>query len=538
MGNPRFISIGFSIAIKSMLLAVVLAILSFVFIEHYLQQQMAANISAGSEHDRHQFDDLRQSNFNGLLSLIETLSLTSSNGAEQTLTSLENSLSQNWDSLVMIHGTEQISLYDNDAALLRSFGSNRIQVATNTVRAVASSGEPIDSFFCDSQCFYLMLVPLLLDSDETTVLMLAVPAFNLLETFFAVTETIGVLAHRQNGQLIPHYQQSALMTREQLMTLVHDYTIMRALPGKPAYIHTDAGYLSINAVPLSTDSNALPVYLLWQRDITGMVKVTEQSIRFALLSLIGIGVILFVSIIIFHRQITLRTQRLAETLPLLTKSDFTTVASRLQQRNRARRFFDEIDVLYDISLQVTHQLETLNKQVAQQNKRLHAMAYRDSLTNLANRQSFYETLGQQLRLLSRRDSYVGLLFIDMDGFKQINDTYGHNAGDFLLITLATRVKGCIREADTLYRLAGDEFVVLATELQNSEGLQVLASKVLDIMQPVVMYKGHQLQASLSIGGVMTRDSKVHPDQLLHTADEAMYQSKHNGKGRYSFFGIL
>jgi diguanylate cyclase (GGDEF)-like protein len=166
------------------------------------------------------------------------------------------------------------------------------------------------------------------------------------------------------------------------------------------------------------------------------------------------------------------------------------------------------------------------------------MAYRDSLTGLPNRQSFYESLNQQLRLLSRRDKFLGLLFIDVDGFKPVNDTYGHKAGDFILTTLAVRVNNCIRQADTLFRLAGDEFVIIVSELEAEDGLHIIARKVVDSMHRPTSWEGHILDVSLSVGGVMTKNSDLHQDEFLHKADEAMYISKNTGKGKYTFLGIL
>lgn len=537
MKKARFISIGITIAFKSILLAMVLALASFLLIRHYLEQQLHAGVNSGSGHDLRQFEQLRGAHFSALLSLIETLSLTSSNGGGQTLATLQGSLQRNWESLVLIHGTEQISIYDDNATLLQTLGQQRVQLPGADLRAIAATGEPRDTFFCDTHCFYLVLAPLLLDDGKTVILLLAVPAFNLLEMFAVVTETRSSLARRAGNRLQPYNLHAPDSSMAELHSLAGRYERARHTD-HPGLLRERGQALYLTASPITDGSSGDPIYLLWQRDITAPVTLTERSVRYALLGMIGMGLILFLAIVLFHRKITQRTYKLAETLPLLTKSDFITATYQLHRKNQHSRFYDEIDILFDISLEVTHQLQTLNKQVEQQNRRLHAMAYRDSLTHLANRQSFYEALGQQLRAQSRRETYLGLLFIDLDGFKQINDTYGHNAGDFMLISLATRVKEAIRSADTLYRLAGDEFVILATELQNPEGLQMLAGKVATAMAPAVMYKGHSLQASLSIGGVMTQDSKIHPDQLLHRADEAMYISKNSGKGRYTFLGII
>jgi diguanylate cyclase (GGDEF)-like protein/PAS domain S-box-containing protein len=156
-------------------------------------------------------------------------------------------------------------------------------------------------------------------------------------------------------------------------------------------------------------------------------------------------------------------------------------------------------------------------------------AFHDSLTGLPNRALFMERLQHSLSRAQRHSTLVGVIFLDLDNFKIVNDSLGHAAGDQLLISVASRLETCIRPGDTAARLGGDEFTLLLEDLPDAEELTRIADRIVEALRPAIMLSGHEVFTSGSLGTAMTRGETVTPDALLRDADIAMYQAKANGK---------
>jgi diguanylate cyclase (GGDEF)-like protein/PAS domain S-box-containing protein len=168
---------------------------------------------------------------------------------------------------------------------------------------------------------------------------------------------------------------------------------------------------------------------------------------------------------------------------------------------------------------------------------LEHMAHFDALTNLPNRVLFIDRLSQALAQSARHGSALAVLFLDLDGFKAINDTHGHEVGDQVLITLALRLREAIREIDTLGRIGGDEFVAVLTEVANPQACLPLLCRMLDAAaKPIRISDELVVEVSASIGVTFyPQGQHLAPEQLLRQADQAMYQVKLSGKNSYQFF---
>jgi diguanylate cyclase (GGDEF)-like protein len=167
--------------------------------------------------------------------------------------------------------------------------------------------------------------------------------------------------------------------------------------------------------------------------------------------------------------------------------------------------------------------------------RVEYLAYHDGLTTLPNRSLFNRLLTQAISQAQRNKKQLAVAFIDLDRFKQINDTLGHEAGDELLKEVASRLKGCLRDSDIVARLGGDEFVVLLTELSDEKFAATVAQKLLiAIAQPFVLL-GQDFRVTASIG-ISTYPQDGHDEQTLtKNADIAMYQAKEDGKNEFQFY---
>ncbi|MBW6509770.1 MAG: diguanylate cyclase [Desulfuromonadales bacterium] len=175
------------------------------------------------------------------------------------------------------------------------------------------------------------------------------------------------------------------------------------------------------------------------------------------------------------------------------------------------------------------------QKLQQEQKNISYMAYHDQLTNLPNRQLFNDRAHQVLVHAQRNERKFALLFMDMDGFKTINDRHGHLIGDRVLQLMATRILGCLRAEDTLSRYGGDEFALLLPDVADQHGVTTVAEKILSEIRTPFHINGYELHVRLSIGVAIYPSAGTDLDVLLHNADIAMYHVKTHRKNNYCFY---
>ena len=159
-------------------------------------------------------------------------------------------------------------------------------------------------------------------------------------------------------------------------------------------------------------------------------------------------------------------------------------------------------------------------------------AYHDVLTHLPNRKLFTDRLMQNVTRARRSARPVAVMFVDLDHFKNINDTLGHEAGDELLLEMSRRLRDCVREDDTVARLGGDEFTIILAELRHPEDAAGVAEKIIEAVQAPMTIAGTTLEVSASIGISLFPDDGSDPETLLRNADSAMYRAKESGRNTY------
>ena len=180
----------------------------------------------------------------------------------------------------------------------------------------------------------------------------------------------------------------------------------------------------------------------------------------------------------------------------------------------------------------------LEREVLRQ--RLERIAHYDTLTKLPNRALLADRLTQALMQTERRGQHLSVAFLDLDGFKAVNDTHGHEAGDFLLVTVAERMREALRDGDTLARLGGDEFVAVLLDLADIASSAPILNRLLQAAARPVQYGQISLQVSASLGvtfypQAQGQAEELEADQLMRQADQAMYQAKQSGKNRFHVF---
>ena len=167
-------------------------------------------------------------------------------------------------------------------------------------------------------------------------------------------------------------------------------------------------------------------------------------------------------------------------------------------------------------------------------RQLRNIAERDQLTGLINRSFFYDRLETALRGVGRFGQ-VAVMYLDLDDFKHINDTFGHDAGDQLLLQVSRRLTGTLRRADSIARIGGDEFSVVLTHVQNSSVVNAVADKILQAMSEPIMLENNPVYVTCSIGIAVADTSETDCRQLLKQADSALYRAKASGRNQYKFY---
>ncbi len=168
-------------------------------------------------------------------------------------------------------------------------------------------------------------------------------------------------------------------------------------------------------------------------------------------------------------------------------------------------------------------------------ERLEYLANFDALTSLPNRTLFFDRLGQVLSHAKRYQEMFALLFLDLDRFKEVNDTFGHDTGDMLLGEVAARLGSCLRESDTVARMGGDEFAVILSRIADVRDAESVAGKIITVLDAPFSLHGHECNIGTSIGISVFPCDSLDPESLLKMADTAMYQAKENGRNTFSFY---
>jgi diguanylate cyclase (GGDEF)-like protein/PAS domain S-box-containing protein len=183
----------------------------------------------------------------------------------------------------------------------------------------------------------------------------------------------------------------------------------------------------------------------------------------------------------------------------------------------------------------TLELANLTLELERANARYYHDALHDTLTGLANRSLLYDRLEHLLERGKRRPGTFALLYLDLDGFKRVNDLFGHSIGDKLLISVAERLKTCVRPTDTIARLGGDEFAILLDSLEKSEEAKVIAERIQKVIAQSFVIAAHTLHVSSSIGIALNTSGYSRSADLLRDADAAMYNAKQSGKDQVVLF---
>ena len=297
------------------------------------------------------------------------------------------------------------------------------------------------------------------------------------------------------------------------------------------------GFITSAIVTMSVWMTSYLMFVIPQLITLISIFVISESYSVALITTIFSGFIL--SIAKKYNQNFKETQVLInENITLISNmEDEIYNSSKAQQALETHK-----SKLEDIVESRTSELQAINEDLIEQieirndiEKKLEYLAYYDELTDLPNRTLFIEKLKSSLAQVKRNNSLLAILFVDLDRFKKINDSHGHFIGDSLLKSVSERIKGVIRDSDTLARNGGDEFVLMLENMKDVREPYIVATKIIELMTEKFKIEGHDIHIGASVGISLYPLDSDDPLELLKMSDTAMFEAKKIGRNNFQFY---
>jgi len=266
-----------------------------------------------------------------------------------------------------------------------------------------------------------------------------------------------------------------------------------------------------------------------------LVHSMDKFIMHLLMQTFFITLIVIFSILITSRYYKVLSRKILGPISELNKSTTKIINTKTLNTHVKVHNNDEIGELAKNFNIMISQLANYHEELGRQKDLLAYKANHDELTDLPNRALFNDRLAVAMKKADRNKTALAVFFLDIDYFKQINDQYGHDVGDELLKRFAQRLKECLRAADTLARIGGDEFMIILEEDKDLKTSKIVANKILEAMKEPIVLGESQLMISTSIGISIYPQDTDDAEELIRNADLAMYQVKESGRNSFEFF---
>ena len=445
-------------------------------------------------------------------------------------------LEKQYDALQLHLNVEDIWLVDEKQNIL--FATNDFPaVVQDNIAQVFRLQEPEHRIYCPQSCQLLLSLPLLNKQGDMVVVTMST---SLVDMLFALKTTldrdVAVIRIPANGEINSSSAKvisaSNMRLTESLLAMNKPDSALNQVLAQGLHLDLEKNSYLINLLTLS-EQDKQGFYLALIDDVTAYKAKNDAYQKRFILSLSLIFSLLAAFVYFISSPFTKRLLLLSNALPLLAQKKFDQF--RQVDLKRPRMFADELDVLAHSSEELSFELEQLNLVVEQKTKELENIAMYDLLTGLPNRNMLNYQLRKSLANIARHKSGVAVLFLDLDDFKKVNDSNGHNIGDKLLIQAAERVRVSVGELDLASRFGGDEFVIVLSHLNGVDEAIEVAEKVLLQFKESIKLGSNIFYVSTSIGIAYTESATEKSDDLISHADIAMYEAKDNGGGQYHIY---
>ncbi|MGB2741427.1 MAG: EAL domain-containing protein [Cognaticolwellia sp.] len=449
-----------------------------------------------------------------------------------------NALEQQFDALQINHNVEALWLVSSDLQPIYQSEPLSKQVVESMSR-VSESFAPDDYLNCEQQCQQLVSIPILNAQGEMAVVTMAVSFVDVIYAINQALENQVAIVAFDKSQAVTLAQakiitSSATLLMEALFAQAKDekVALLSNVKADGLQVEYDSKSYLINLLPLAS-STSQDFYMAQVDDVSSFTKKYQAYRTQFIMSALAIFIILAFLVHFVAGPFTKRLMVLSNLLPLLARKEFDQF--REVKIIQSKVFSDEIDVLISATTDLSYELEQLNLEVTQKTKELENIAMYDLLTGLPNRNMLNYQLHKLLNNAVHMSSNIGILFLDLDDFKKVNDSHGHGEGDNLLIEAANRINLSVSGSDLVCRFGGDEFVILLASNTSIEGAENLAKAILKSFQQPIKINTGLFYVTSSIGIAMTDGSLIQSSELISHADIAMYEAKDNGGDQYFIY---
>ena len=540
--SSHFFSLKWRVAILLTLLLLTtnagLSYLGYVNFERQFDYQLQRSV----ERSTNTFNSLLTQAQTNLQNIGESLVFDAGDD-DKTLSKLSGRLQKNWDVIQLNWGLESAALFDASGNLLSTFGgtSNRHD-DTALIQMAGDRGKPVTAVRCDNYCAIVAAIPILLKSGDLHILILKASIADSIIDFSRGNADSSLLLSRAQSTDASNpwgYQIMAATQRERDRSLLQQaatqFSAARLLESGFLFYAPDKRAYYLHGMPIdSRPENSDKTLLVLIDDISTQRNTINHHI-YQHIAAAAIGMLATEALLLFILWSPMqRIKQQSDILPRLAHGEFLQTPTATQSIS-AHATHDELDVLEDATLELSLRLQTLLKENHQRAQTLEHMALYDHLTGLANRRLFLDHLTQATYEYKRSQEKFAVLFFDLDNFKRVNDSFGHDVGDELLKEVARRLRENTRETDIVARLSGDEFTVLLNHIGSQDDLLHLVEKIRLALQIPVAVGATQILVTPSIGIALAPDNGLNSDQLLRNADVAMYEAKRGGRNSYYFF---
>lgn len=439
------------------------------------------------------------------------------------------------ESLQIHFGVRQLALFDPEQQLLYQFGPLKLATSSHLTQQIVQLQQPKSSIFCLEQCYKQLGLPLLNRQGDVAILMMTTDLTDVLFNLHqALNLDVAIIRFQENQPWQKRFNIVQASDRQLIDSLYNESDSKLKLRdvqknGLITQVADQSYYLQLIALDDDFDGMHL---LLMVENISAVIQENRQYQKQILLLALASFILLLLLIWFTTRRMSRRILHLAQALPLLAKRQYL----EFHQHNQVGSglFKDEITTFQQSVTSLANELEDLDQKLLQNTKELRRMAMFDNLTGLANRNSLQLDLSQALLAIAEEPLYVGLIFLDLDNFKNINNSRSHIIGDELLIAVADRLQQ-FRKRAKVYRVGGDEFALVITEIATPYIAEKFAQQVQALFQKAFITPSSQLTLSVSIGVSCAFDANASAEELIRQADLAMYQAKQKGRNCYYLF---
>ncbi|MDG3087097.1 bifunctional diguanylate cyclase/phosphodiesterase [Vibrio hannami] len=450
-----------------------------------------------------------------------------------------------WDTLALDWEGKSVGIYKGSELVFEK-GHQTVREQppfADSFTESSQKGFPDYYFICQQECSIVIIIPVLVSGEEIIVVVetsLLNPILRFRE--FTQLKTL-VISQKDPNETITKVHSSELQDKYLIMrpenNQVQLNVLKRAVEQYPLdHIYASGGNVNLGNrnylidIILFPHQKASKSYLVIMYDITHKRQLDSAYYRwFSTVSIISIISLAFIIFAVLWQPIN-RIKKLKNYLPTLAHEGDIRPLDLEEQKIT---FYDEINALEKTSNNLAMRLMQLNNVVIEREGQLKELAHYDSLTGLANRVNFYQSLNKSINTLKNKQGFLAVLFLDLDRFKHINDSLGHDVGDQVLKVTSKRLLASIRDTDLVSRIGGDEFTIVLTNIHWKSDVVRVVNTILTKFTDPIHVNNERIDLTLSIGITLIDSPYADMSNIIRQADIAMYCAKRNKLSSYEFF---